>query len=170
MDVDSRCARCGDRRVGRTDVGAVCRSWLGGATTLSRGPREEAAGTILPFDHLRQLGGDLRELGIGTPDRPHAPPLAHPVKLGDRLIEPLPQILRASAAGPGLKLIWRLGAAAGRGPLEPVPVGGLARRRSLSGSVGEPVKARAEAGVRRREDMVAKGGSPRLTSLVEGLF
>ena len=25
MDVDSRCARCGDRRVGRTDAGAACR-------------------------------------------------------------------------------------------------------------------------------------------------
>ena len=148
----------------------VCGRRLGRAAALGRGSREEAARAILSFDRLGELRGDLRELGVSTPDGPHASTLAHAVELGDRLVEPFPQILRAPAAGPGLQLIRRLGAAARRGPFEPVAVGGLACRSSLSSSLGEPFKARAEAGVRRGEDVVAQGRAPRLASLVEGLL
>ena len=113
---------------------------LGRPAALGRGPREKPAGSVAPLDRLRELRGDLRELGVGTPDRAHAPPFAHPVKLGDRLVEPLPEILGSAASGPGLQLVRRLGAAAGCGPFEPVSVRGLARRRPVGRRGSEPVQ------------------------------
>jgi hypothetical protein len=134
------------------------------------GRRQETTCPILPLHCIGELRRHVCELGIGARDCPQAPALAHTIQLGHRLVKSLPELFGPTTSASRLQFVRWLGAAARGRPLEPIPVRGLTRLRSLARRGSEYSQSRAETGIGRREHVRPKRRPPRGASFREGLL
>jgi hypothetical protein len=146
------------------------RRWLRRAAALGFRGREESVGAVFAFDRPGELGRDLGEVGVRAGNRAHAAPFADAVEFGDSIVESLPQLLGSAAPGVGLQLVGWFRAAARGGPFVSLFVGHLAGGSSSLGGLGKGGDALTEAGIGRREDVLAQGGAPYLSSLLKFLL